>query len=256
MTRRATATHTLLGACFVLALSSKGVWSQAVLTPAPPPNACAGLKLPAGTLEQALSELGRKQGFEVSIAKPAIAQLAVKEEPLTGASCVAAITQALDDLNLSFAVGEGPGRSILKVVVVDFKSTVSTQATPQVPALPDTESFTSDIVEEPAASETESEPRKDKEPPTDDELIDMGDGMKLYKVPPVYVPMTPGLVPPNAVVAGPEVLAESHHGAETASENAVVTPTTTPAPAPANGGKAPFPGSPLPPNVPNPKPTP
>jgi hypothetical protein len=205
------------------------------------------LKLPAGTLEEALTELGRKQGFEVSFAKPAIAQLAVKEEPLTGASCVAAITQALDDLNLSFAVGEGPGRSILKVVVVDFKSTVSAPAITEFPAFPDTGPVVSEIGEN-AAGETESEPRKDKEPPTDDELIDMGDGMKLYKVPPVYVPMTPGLIPPNAVVAGPEVLAESHH--------AVVTPTTTPAPIPANGGKAPFPGSPLPPNVPTPRPSP
>lgn len=252
MTSRRLGTRTLVGVSFVFALSATNARSQA---PAAPENPCAGMKLPAGTLEEALTGLGSKRGFEVSFANPLIRATAVAETPLLGANCVASITRALEDLNLSFAISEGPRKTVRKVVVVDFKSAVSSG-----PALPPNSNAIPEVVEEPPIVEAEAaaaaEPRKDKEPPSDDELIDMGDGMKLFKVPPVYVPMAPGLVPPNAVVAGPEVLAESHHGAETAQTNAVVTPTTAPAPAPTTPGKTPFPGSPVPPNAPKPKPSP
>lgn len=220
---------------------------------APGTAPCSGLRLKAGTLQSALTTLGKERGFEVSFGNPSVARLGVKAGAIEGKTCLAAMTKFLEDLNLNFALAEGPGKSIKRIVVVDFKSALPADTASRATAhAPEAQEAAPEVrPEEPAAPEAEPEPRKDREPPSEDELIDMGDGMKMYKVPPPYVPMTPGLIPPNAVAAGPEVLGESYHGAETAQPNAVLVPTTTSTPAP-----VPTKGAPVPPNVPQPKPKP
>ncbi len=247
---------------------AKVVLSVALLAVASTPShaaatvPCSGLRLKAGTLQTALTLLGREKGFEVTFGSENVAKLEVKAGPLDGKTCLAAMTRFLEELNLNFALAEGPGKSIKRVVVVDFKSampadTTSRAADGQAPEAPEVAPEVKP--EEPPVPEAEPGPRKDKEPPADDELIDMGDGMKMFKVPPPFVPMAPGLIPPNAVAAGPEVLGESYHGAESAQPNAVLVPTTTTSPTPTPAKGSPFPGSPvppIPPNVPQPKPKP
>ncbi|HQZ16376.1 MAG TPA: hypothetical protein PLD86_05820 [Vicinamibacteria bacterium] len=250
----ATRVSTRASLAFVLLATAIGA-TRAEAAAAPP---CAGLRLQAGTLQTALTLLGKEKGFEVSFGNDKVAKLEVKAGPLDGKTCLAAMTRFLEELNLNFALAEGPGKSIKRIVVVDFKSTLPADTASRTAAAPEAAEAAPEVKpEEPPTPEAEPGPRKDKEPPTEDELIDMGDGMKMFKVPPPYVPMTPGLIPPNAVPAGPEVLGESYHGAESAQPNAVLVPTTTTGPAPAPPAKgSPFPGSPVPPNVPQPKPKP
>lgn len=228
--------------------------------PQPPPkpsSPCSALTLKAGTLEQSLAELGREKGFEVIFGSPKAAGLSIQGGALDGLTCVTALAQFLEGRNLSFALSEGPGGSIRKVLIIDFKAKPNgpeNPAKPEVAPLPQ-QAADSEILAEPVG-----EPVAQKaEGPDMDDTIDLGDGMKVFRVAPPYVAISPGLIPPNAVVAGPQVWAETHYGDPAGQANAVITPTLkSPSASPPVRPNTPSvisPG-PLPPNVVVPGPTP
>lgn len=228
--------------------------------PQPPPqpsSPCAALTLKTGTLEQSLAELGREKGFEVIFGSPKSASLSIQGGALEGLTCITALAQFLEGRNLSFALSEGPGGSIRKVLIIDFKARLdgpANPARPEVAPLPQ-QAADSEILTEPVG-----EPVALKaEGPDMNDTIDLGDGMKVFRVAPPYVAMSPGLIPPNALVAGPQVGGETHYGDPAGQENAVITPTLKPASAsPPVRPRTPSPHPPgaLPPNVVVPGPTP
>jgi len=237
-----------------------GLFAATGAFPQPPPklpSSCSALTLKAGSLEQSLAELGREKGFEVIFGSPKAADLSIQGGALEGPTCVAALAHFLEGRNLSFALSEGPGGSIRKVLVIDFKAKLDgpeNPARPEVAPLPQ-QAADSEILAEPVG-----EPVALKaEGPDMDDTIDLGDGMKMFRVAPPYVAISPGLIPPNAAVAGPQVGGETHYGDPAGQENAVITPTLKPPsaspPVRPRTPSALFPGA-LPPNVVVPAPTP
>ena len=198
------------------ATASPGVSQGAAARP------CSGLTLPKGTLQSALSALSEKHGFSATVANAKVGEIAVAAQTLEGSTCVAALSTFLENLRLSFALSQDSRGGIKHLVIIDFKSQPS--AGPILPIAP-----AADIAEQPITQPSPEEvpaSRKAQEPTDPDEVIDMGDGMKIYKVPPKYVPMSPGLVPPNAVVTGPEVLGEGVFGTGAVPVNAAINPAT------------------------------
>ena len=241
-----------LGAVIALVASGSSAAGPAkVIPPAP----CATMRVPGGTLESSLKTLAKEKGFEVTFANPEVARLSITAGTIEGPNCVAAVTSYLEAHGVNFALTEGRGKTIRKLVVVDFKGIVSPRTASAAPAEAAPMAPEPQVLQQPEPVPGATNPN-DKAPDPD-ELIDRGNGMKEYKIPPPYVPMSPGLVPPNAVVAGSDVLAEGIHGAPDAPPNAVVTPGSTPATPQGGSKKTPFPGSPVPPNAhPVPTPTP
>lgn len=228
--------------------------------PQPPPkpsSPCAALTLKAGTLEQSLAELGREKGFDVIFGSPKAASLSIQGGALDGLTCVTALAQFLEGRNLSFALSEGPGGSIRKVLIIDFKAKPDG---PENPAKPEAVPLPQQAEDRELVAEPVGEPVPQKAEGQDmDDTIDLGDGMKVFRVAPPHVAMSPGLIPPNAVVAGPHVGSETHYGDPAGQENAVITPTLKPPsaspPVRPRTPSALFPGA-LPPNVVVPAPTP
>ncbi len=218
---------------------------------------CSGLRLPKGTLKQALTTLGRERGFEVTFGYPRVAQLPVAGGALEGTDCVAELTGLFEALRVSFALSEGAGKSVRKLLVGDFKLAQPAGGPPvaasDAAARPESPTVAR---EAPAEDTTTPKPEKDKAPDPED-LIDMGDGMKVYKVAPPYVPMTPGLIPPNAVLTGAEAPAETFFGADSEKINPVLAaPASTPVPLKALLKAPPAVVGARPPNANPPSPTP